>query len=120
MSTHNDPNPFGAIYLIAFFSCTQKPLCLPSQKGDFTLTEITRDEVKADELLVEMKYYGLCHTVGDPIFRNLRKSTFFQVMIVPQGRPRTRSPERWNSPPTRITGPEQVHSIARAATVLLS
>lgn len=32
-------------------------------KEDFTLTPIILDEVRDDELLIEMHYSGICHTV---------------------------------------------------------
>jgi Zn-dependent alcohol dehydrogenase len=31
---------------------------------DFTMMPIVLDEVRDDELLVEMKYSGICHTVS--------------------------------------------------------
>lgn len=32
--------------------------------GDFQLTPIVLDEVRGNELLVEIKYSGICHTVS--------------------------------------------------------
>lgn len=32
-------------------------------KGPFKLTPISLDEVRGKEILVEMKYSGICHTV---------------------------------------------------------
>lgn len=31
---------------------------------DFTITPIILDEVRDDELLIEMQYSGICHTVS--------------------------------------------------------
>lgn len=31
---------------------------------DFRLTPITLDEIRGNEVLVEMKYSGICHTVS--------------------------------------------------------
>lgn len=31
--------------------------------GDFVMQPIILDEVRSDEVLVEMKYSGICHTV---------------------------------------------------------
>lgn len=37
--------------------------------GDkFVMEPITLDEVRSDEVLVEMKYSGICHTVCHPTF----------------------------------------------------
>lgn len=33
-------------------------------KAPFKLTPITLDEVRGNEILVEMKYSGICHTVS--------------------------------------------------------
>lgn len=35
-------------------------------KAPFKLTPISLDEVRGNEILVEMKYTGICHTVGAP------------------------------------------------------
>lgn len=32
--------------------------------GDFKLTPVILDEVRGNEVLVEMKYSGICHTVS--------------------------------------------------------
>lgn len=34
--------------------------------GDFRLMDIILDEVRSDELLIEMKFSGICHTVSLP------------------------------------------------------
>jgi len=36
---------------------------LQEPQADFKLTDIILDEVRADEVLIEMKYSGICHTV---------------------------------------------------------
>lgn len=37
-------------------------------KAPFKLTPISLDEVRGNEILVEMKYSGICHTVRLPTF----------------------------------------------------
>jgi Zn-dependent alcohol dehydrogenase len=45
--------------------------------GDkFEMTRIILDEVRADEVLVEMKYSGICHTVGSTTLVSIRSSTY--------------------------------------------
>lgn len=36
--------------------------------GDFEMHPIILDEVRSDEVLVEMKYSGICHTVRNILF----------------------------------------------------
>ncbi len=48
------------------FPLQTKALVVQEPKADFTLTSITLDEVRPDEVLVEMKYSGICHTVRRP------------------------------------------------------
>jgi len=38
-----------------------------SPKAPFKLTAIILDEMREDEFLIEMKYSGICHTVGGEI-----------------------------------------------------
>lgn len=38
-------------------------LVVQAAKADFILEPITLDEVRSDEVLVEMKFSGICHTV---------------------------------------------------------
>ena len=45
------------------FPLQTEALVVQEPKADFTLTNITLDEVRSDEVLVEMKYSGICHTV---------------------------------------------------------
>ena len=45
------------------FPVQTRALVVREPKADFTMTTITLDEVRADEVLVEMKYSGICHTV---------------------------------------------------------
>lgn len=45
------------------FPVQTSALVVREPKADFTMTTITLDEVRADEILVEMKYSGICHTV---------------------------------------------------------
>ena len=45
------------------FPVQTRALVVREPKADFTMTTITLDEVRADEILVEMKYSGICHTV---------------------------------------------------------
>lgn len=44
---------------------------------DFRLTPITLDEIRGNEVLVEMKYSGICHTVsvvkGKKIWKSMRE-----------------------------------------------
>lgn len=39
-------------------------LVVMSPGAPFTMKPIILDEVRDDELLIEMKYSGICHTVG--------------------------------------------------------
>lgn len=39
-------------------------LVVEKAKEDFKLTTVTVDPVRSDEVLVEMKYSGVCHTVS--------------------------------------------------------
>ena len=41
-----------------------KALVVERPGASFVLTDIILDEVRDDEVLVEMKYTGLCHTVN--------------------------------------------------------
>lgn len=43
-----------------------KALVVAEAGGPFVLGDVILDEVRPDEVLVEMKYTGLCHTVGLP------------------------------------------------------
>lgn len=52
------PNTMKDIETIAYV--------LEEPNADFKLTEVILDEVRADELLIEMKYAGICHTVRCP------------------------------------------------------
>ena len=55
------------------FPLHSEALVVEEPKADFKLMPITLDEVRADELLVEMKFSGICHTVGridDPMALN--------------------------------------------------
>ena len=45
------------------FPLQTKAFVVQEPKADFTLTSITLDELRPDEVLVEMKYSGICHTV---------------------------------------------------------
>lgn len=45
------------------FPLHTEALVVEEPKADFKLTPITLDEVRPDEVLVEMKYSGICHTV---------------------------------------------------------
>lgn len=49
------PNTMKDIETIAYV--------LQEPQADFKLTDIILDEVRADEVLIEMKYSGICHTV---------------------------------------------------------
>jgi Zn-dependent alcohol dehydrogenase len=46
--------------------------------ADFVMTPIVLDEVRDDELLIEMKYSGICHTVSAYIC----VSTFQTVLMI--------------------------------------
>ena len=46
------------------FPLKTEALVVQEPKAKFTLTAITLDEVRADEVLVEMRYSGICHTVN--------------------------------------------------------
>jgi Zn-dependent alcohol dehydrogenase len=39
-------------------------LVVDTAGGDFKMTSIIIDELRPDEVLVEMKYSGICHTVS--------------------------------------------------------
>ena len=45
------------------FPVQTSALVVREPKADFTMTTIMLDDVRADEVLVEMKYSGICHTV---------------------------------------------------------
>ena len=45
------------------FPLQTKALVVQEPKAEFEMTEIILDEVRPDEILVEMKYSGICHTV---------------------------------------------------------
>ena len=45
------------------FPLHTEALVVKEPQADFTLTNITLDEVRSDEVLVQMKYSGICHTV---------------------------------------------------------
>jgi Zn-dependent alcohol dehydrogenase len=49
--------------------------------NDFKLTPVILDEVRADELLIEMKYSGICHTVCMPFSSLATPSTSGSMMI---------------------------------------
>ena len=46
------------------FPLQTEALVVQEPKANFTMTNITLDEVRSDEILVEMKYSGICHTVS--------------------------------------------------------
>ena len=48
-----------------------KALVVESPKQPFVLRDVVLDEVRPDEVLVEMKYTGLCHTV-EPLYLSLQ------------------------------------------------
>jgi Zn-dependent alcohol dehydrogenase len=43
-----------------------KALVVEKPGASFVLQDVILDEVREDEVLVEMKYTGVCHTVGAP------------------------------------------------------
>ena len=45
------------------FPLQTKALVVQEPKAEFEMTAVTLDEVRPDEVLVEMKYSGICHTV---------------------------------------------------------
>lgn len=45
------------------FPLQTKALVVQEPKAGFEMTDIMLDEVRPDEILVEMKYSGICHTV---------------------------------------------------------
>lgn len=45
------------------FPVQTEALVIEKPKADFKLQAITLDEVRPDEVLVEMRYSGICHTV---------------------------------------------------------
>lgn len=49
-------------------------------KQDFVLEELTLDEMRDDELLVDMKYSGICHTVGPQI--SLEKKQTLSIRMI--------------------------------------
>lgn len=48
-------------------------------KAPFKLTPISLDEVRGNEILVEMKYSGICHTVSPPPFQLGGESLLFDL-----------------------------------------
>lgn len=40
-----------------------KALVVDQPRGPFVLQDVVLDEVRGDEVLVDVKYTGLCHTV---------------------------------------------------------
>jgi Zn-dependent alcohol dehydrogenase len=49
---------------------------------DFKLTPIILDEVRDDELLIEMKYSGICHTVCISLSRSLATAVTSGLMLL--------------------------------------
>ena len=45
------------------FPLQTEALVVQKPGSDFALTNITLDELRSDEVLVQMKYSGICHTV---------------------------------------------------------
>lgn len=41
-----------------------KALVVEEVNAPFKMMDVILDEVRSDELLIEMKYSGVCHTVG--------------------------------------------------------
>ena len=53
-------------------------------KEEFKLEELVLDEMQDDELLVDMKYSGICHTVRQPL-RIREASPFAKLIKLPIG-----------------------------------
>jgi hypothetical protein len=56
-----------------------------SPNAPFKLTPIVLDEMREDEFLIEMKYSGICHTVGGqllPFSRGTDQATVNAAQIV--------------------------------------
>lgn len=53
-----------------------KALVVEKPSEPFVLRDVILDEVRPDEVLVEMKYTGICHTVLSPAPPNPVKKTF--------------------------------------------
>lgn len=49
---------------MSFTNIETEALVVAKPGDDFKLTPIILDEVKGNEVLVEMKYSGICHTVS--------------------------------------------------------
>lgn len=49
-------------------------------KAPFKLTPISLDEVRGNEILVEMKYSGICHTASSPLPATGSKSLFLLLL----------------------------------------
>ena len=49
------------------FPLQTEALVVQEPKADLTLIDITLDEVRPDEVLVEIKYSGICHTVTNHV-----------------------------------------------------
>lgn len=66
--------------------------------GDFVMQPIILDEVRSDEVLVEMKYSGICHTV-----RNIPFYILYQILNLIENRIfyfRRRKSPMWNIRPS--------------------
>ena len=70
------------------FPVQTRALVVREPKADFTMTTITLDEVRADEVLVEMKYSGICHTVRS----HTSNLGYRQLNLNPGHRAATRAP----------------------------
>jgi Zn-dependent alcohol dehydrogenase len=44
-----------------------KAYLVEEEGGPFVLKDVVLDQLEPDEVLVEMKYTGLCHTVRPPV-----------------------------------------------------
>lgn len=51
---------------MSFTNIATEALVVAKPGDDFKLTPIILDEVRGNEVLVEMKYSGICHTVCTP------------------------------------------------------
>ena len=54
---------FASTDQTAMFPFETEGLVVQEAKADFNLEPITLDEVRSDEVLVEMRFSGICHTV---------------------------------------------------------
>jgi len=62
-SSSHDENVTPSKSAKQYTNVKTQALVVEKPKSDFKMTEIILDEVRGDEVLIDMKYSGICHTV---------------------------------------------------------